>query len=81
MSLDESDKTEAERGRCKCHVCCADPTGIRVNIYDPNGLVKKKECETRQSNEAVVSRVSLRALVVIIDDALLAQSTGKEQSV
>ena len=81
VSLDESDQTEAEGGRCKCHVCRTDSAGIRVNIYDPNGLVKKKECEARESNEAVVSRVPLCALVVIIDHALLAQSGGEEQGV
>ena len=72
--------TEEGRGRER-HVSGSDSACIGVDIVDSDRLIDKQEGEARETNQAVVSRVALRALVVEVHDALLSESGGKEECV
>ena len=81
MSLHVSDQAEGESCWCKRHVRRSDPASIRIHIDDSNRLVHKEEGEASQANQTVVGRVTLSALVIEVDNALLSEACAKEEGV
>ena len=75
--LNIGDEGECERTRREYHVGGAHSPGVRFRIDHADGLIQKEKAEACQSDDAVVGRVALCALVVEIDDALGAQPRGK----